>query len=225
MAALADAFEPLRDPERAEGMAAYMKGHFPFLGIPAPARRAAQKAVLGDWRTPGADELAAFARAGWARPEREYQYAAVDTLIRHVKRLTPDEDALALCEELVTTKPWWDTVDALAARVVGPHALRPVIERWLTSGDLWLERTAILHQLAYGERADEAFLFRACLAHAASPEFFHRKAIGWALRRHARVAPDAVATFVADHHDELSPLSRREALKHLGGEGAARLRR
>lgn len=215
MAELQAALEPLRDPARAEAMAAYMKGHFPFLGIPAPARRAAQKEVLGDWRTPTAAELAAFARAGWGLPEREYQYAAVDVLVRHVRRLMPDEDALALCEELLTAKPWWDTVDLLAARVVGPHALRPVLERWLTSGDLWLERTAILHQLQYRERTDEAFLFRACLTHAASPEFFHRKAIGWALRQHARVAPDAVAAFVAEHHDELSPLSRREALKHL----------
>lgn len=213
--ALAAAFEPLADAERAEAMARYMKGHFAFLGIPAPERRAAQRPVLGDWRRPAADELAAFARACWDRDEREYQYAAVDTLVRHVRRLTPDDAALALCEELITTKPWWDTVDTLAYRVAGPHAQRPVIERWLTSGDLWLERTAILHQLQYGESTDEAFLFRACLTHAGSPEFFHRKAIGWALRQHARRAPDAVARFVADHANELSPLSKREALKHV----------
>lgn len=211
--ALTAAFEARRDPERAVGMAAYMKDRFPFFGIPSPERRAAQREALADWRTPTADELAAFARACWARDEREYQYAACDTLIRHVRRLGPD--ALVLCEELITTKSWWDTVDALASRVVGPLAQRPVVERWLTSGDLWLERTGILHQLGYGERTDEAFLFRACLTHAASTEFFHRKAIGWALRQYARVEPDAVRRFVADHEDELSGLSKREALKHL----------
>jgi 3-methyladenine DNA glycosylase AlkD len=195
-------------------MAAYMKERFAFLGIPSPGRRAAQKEALGDWKAPSADDLAAFAGGCWARDERELQYAACDTLVRHVNRLGPD--ALALAEDLITTKPWWDTVDILASRVVGPHAERPVIERWLDSGDLWLERTAILHQLGYGEETDVDFLFRACLTHARSSEFFLRKAIGWALRQYARTDPDAVRAFVTDHADELSGLSRREALKHLG---------
>ena len=65
------------------------------------------------------------------------------------------------------------------------------------------------------QATDEAFLFHACLTHAASTEFFHRKAIGWALRQYAKVSPDAVRIFVADHADELSGLSKREALKHL----------
>ena len=214
LAALRTAFEARRDPARAAGMAAYMKDQFPFLGIAAPDRRRAQREALGDWRTPAAEELAAFARACWAEDEREYQYAACDVLRRHAGRLGPG--ALDLCEHLITTRPWWDTVDALAAHVVGPCAERPVIERWLVSGDLWLERTAILHQLGYGEGTDEEFLFRACLTHAASTEFFHRKAIGWALRQHARLRSDAVRRFVADHEHELSGLSKREALKHLG---------
>jgi 3-methyladenine DNA glycosylase AlkD len=211
--ALAAALEARRDPERAVAMAAYMKDRFPFLGVPSPVRRVAQREAIGDWRTPAADELAAFARACWARDEREFQYAACDTLIRHVKRLGPD--ALDLCEMLITTKPWWDTTDALASRVVGPLAHRPVLERWLTSGNLWLERTAIIHQLGAKDRTDEAFLFRACLTHAGSTEFFHRKAIGWALRQYARTDPDAVRRFVAEHENELSGLSKREALKHL----------
>ena len=211
--ALEAALTARADPTKAVAMAAYMKDHFPFLGVPSPERRQAQREALGDWKAPTAEELDTFARTCWARDEREYQYAACDLLVRHVKRLGPD--VLDLCEELITTKSWWDTVDVLAARVVGPHARRPVIARWLTSGDLWLERAAILHQLGYEDRTDEAFLFHACLAHAASTEFFHRKAIGWALRQYARVAPDAVRTFVTDHADELSGLSKREALKHL----------
>jgi 3-methyladenine DNA glycosylase AlkD len=211
--ALGAAFDARRDPEKAVAMAAYMKDQFPFLGIPSPERRVAQREALGDWRTPTGDELATFARACWARDEREFQYAACDTLIRHVKRLGPD--ALDLCEELITSRPWWDTTDALASRVVAFHADRPTLERWLTSGNLWLERTVIIHQLGYRDRTDEAFLFHACLTHAASTEFFHRKAIGWALRQYAKTDPDAVRRFVAEHDDELSPLSKREALKHL----------
>ena len=46
-------------------------------------------------------------------------------------------------------------------------------------------------------------------------ELFIRKAVGWALRQHARVDPDWVRAFVAEHEGDLSGLSRREALKHL----------
>jgi 3-methyladenine DNA glycosylase AlkD len=35
------------------------------------------------------------------------------------------------------------------------------------------------------------------------------------LRTYARVNPDAVRAFVAAHEDELSGLTRREAMKHL----------
>ena len=42
-----------------------------------------------------------------------------------------------------------------------------------------------------------------------------RKAIGWALRQHARADPEWVRGFVAEHEDRLSGLSRREALKDL----------
>ena len=47
-------------------------------------------------------------------------------------------------------------------------------------------------------------------------KFFVHKAIGWALRDHARTDPEWVRTFVADREARLSGLSRREALRHLG---------
>jgi 3-methyladenine DNA glycosylase AlkD len=91
------------------------------------------------------------------------------------------------------------------------------MEEWVGSEDLWLARTAILHQGRYRERTDAAFLFAACLRRAGDPEFFIRKAIGWALRDYARVDPEAVRRFVTDHAQQLSGLSKREAMKHLGG--------
>ena len=48
---------------------------------------------------------------------------------------------------------------------------------------------------------------------AGDSDFFLRKAIGWALRDYARTDPAWVRSFAETH--ELSPLSRREALKHL----------
>ncbi len=50
----------------------------------------------------------------------------------------------------------------------------------------------------------------------AEKDFFTRKAISWALRDHARRQPDAVRAFLAQHAEQLSGLTRREASKHLG---------
>jgi 3-methyladenine DNA glycosylase AlkD len=47
-------------------------------------------------------------------------------------------------------------------------------------------------------------------------DFFLRKGIGWALREYAKTDPTWVRAFVREH-EGLSGLSRREALKHLGG--------
>ncbi len=46
-------------------------------------------------------------------------------------------------------------------------------------------------------------------------EFLLRKAIGWALRKFASTDPDRVTLYVDAHEAQLSPLSRREALKNI----------
>jgi 3-methyladenine DNA glycosylase AlkD len=69
-----------------------------------------------------------------------------------------------------------------------------------------------------GEGADAQRLYAYALRRAGDTEFFIRKAIGWALRQHARVDPDGARAFVTSHAEELSPLTRREAMKHLGGD-------
>jgi 3-methyladenine DNA glycosylase AlkD len=89
------ALTPLRDSERAVAMAAYMKNHFPFLGIPSPARRAAVKHIP----KPELADVHAIARALWKRKEREYQYIAVDLLNALAKKLDAST-TLNLVEEL-----------------------------------------------------------------------------------------------------------------------------
>jgi len=86
---------------------------------------------------------------------------------------------------------------------------------WSDDENMWLVRTAILHQVRYRETTNSERLFRYCAAQAGHRDFFVRKAIGWALREYATVAPDAVRAFVAEHATDLSGLSRREALKNL----------
>ncbi|MGF1598681.1 MAG: DNA alkylation repair protein [Acidimicrobiales bacterium] len=223
VAGLRAAFEPLADPEAAPAMARYMKNHFPFLGLSTAVRRAAQRPTLSALAAASGDELIAFADACWAQPEREFQYAAADALRRHHRALGARHlDALARC---ITTKGWWDTVDTLAAHAVGPLVARnpelvATMDRWVDGDELWLARTAILHQLQYADRTDADRLFAYAERRAGDTEFFIRKALGWALRQYARVDPEAVVAFVDAHHAELSGLTRREALKRIAGPPA-----
>lgn len=220
---LVAAFGPAADPERAAPMAAYMKGHFAYLGISTVPRRDLAKEALAGLPAPDEADVAAVAAGCWALAEREYQYAAVDYTVRRVRVCSPA--FLPVAERLITTKPWWDTVDLLAAHVVGglvaaTPALRPEMDRWLDSGHLWLARSAILHQLGWKERTDADWLFTACLARAGDTDFFARKAIGWALREYSKTDEPAVRAFVAAHDGDLSGLSKREALKWLDRRAA-----
>ena len=121
---------------------------------------------------------------------------------------------------LIVTKSWWDTIDALAAHPVGTLVARfpqlgATMDIWIDDENMWVARVAILHQLRFKHDLDQDRLFSYVEKRAADTEFFIRKALGWALRDYARVAPDAVRSFVQEHEDNLSGLTKREALKHL----------
>lgn len=218
---LHDGFEEHRDPERAAGMSAYMRGQFPFLGIPTPQRRALSRTAVAGLPAPEERELAVVARRCWRRAEREYQYFACDYVGRHVSRCSPA--FLGELRWLVTHKSWWDTVDALAhatGTLVQVHpSLVDEMDRWVDDSDFWIARVALLHQLGARDRTDTDRLFAYCERRAGDTELFIRKAIGWALREYSKTDPDAVVRFVEDQGAGLSPLSRREAL-----EVVARLR-
>jgi 3-methyladenine DNA glycosylase AlkD len=197
-------------------MSAYLRGQFPFLGIPAPQVRILARQALAGEVAPDEDRLREVALACWALPEREYQYVACGYLRRYGVRCSAG--LLPTLATLITTKSWWDTVDALASTVVGPLVLRhpellDTLDGWIAGDELWLIRTALIYQLGYRERTDPQRLFGYCRLRAGHPDFFIRKAIGWALRQYAKTDPDAVRAFVAT--TALSGLSRREALKNL----------
>ena len=202
------------DPVRAVGARAYMRDQFPFLGITNPRLTALNRDVLAGLPAPAEADLVAVALGCWAKPEREYQYFACTYLRKHVGLGSPS--LLGTVRELITTKSWWDTVDTLAAHTVGPlvtahPALVETMDAWIGDENMWVARTAILHQLRYKQRTDAERLFRYCTAQAGHKDFFIRKAIGWALREYAYTDPDAVRAYVQAHRAELSPLSMREA--------------
>ncbi|MCX6369410.1 MAG: DNA alkylation repair protein [Armatimonadetes bacterium] len=217
--AVQSALEPHRDAEKAAPMVRYMRDHFPFLGLKRPEFQLLVKPILTAAK-PVADGawLAEAARLLWALPEREYAYVAVDLLAKYQKSLTPS--SLPLLRELITTNSWWDSVDGVVGAVLSPLTLRlpelqAQMDEWSRDENFWLRRAAILHQLKHHKATDSERLFAYCRANAADPEFFIRKAIGWALRTYAYTDPLAVRAFVEANKAQLSGLSVREALKHV----------
>jgi len=212
------------DPDRAPEMEAYLKGQFPMLGVAAPLRRQVVKDTIQTATLPSREELVVVVDALFDLPEREFHYCGMD-LARRWQRVL-DVDDLPWLASLISTHSWWDTVDSLAVHPVG-HVVRndrdrcrATLDRWAASDDLWLNRTAIIHQLMFKDDTDAEQLFDYCDLHAASTEFFHRKAIGWALRQYSRTDADAVVDYVNERRKVLSGLSIREALKHLPPTGA-----
>jgi 3-methyladenine DNA glycosylase AlkD len=214
-------FEAHRNDEQAVPMAAYMRDQFSFLGIPSSQRKTLTREVFGMLGVLQQPLDAVLVRDLWDMPEREYQYLAVEYLERQHKRLQPEH--MDLLEHCVITKSWWDTVDALS-NTVGALVLKHPetvkrVEVMSTHQNFWLRRVAILHQLKFKEKTDQQRLFTYILRNAHDTEFFIRKAIGWALRQYSYTDPDAVRQFVHDHDQQLSGLSKREAMKALQRRG------
>jgi 3-methyladenine DNA glycosylase AlkD len=78
---------------------------------------------------------------------------------------------------------------------------------------MWKRRGAIIAQLLAREQTDLELLWACIEPNRRDGEFFVRKAIGWSLRELSKTDAEAVLRYVDTH--ELSPLSRREALKWL----------
>lgn len=202
------------DPQRAPGQQAYMKSAMPFLGVRVPeARAVAKRAAKGA----DAATLRAAALALWDEAEyREERYAAMALVA--MRPLRGDESLVPIVDHLVRSGQWWDITDELAHRLADLHDAHParaatLVRRWAHDADFWIRRIAILSQLGRGARVDPQVLADTIAPNLDDVEFFVRKAIGWALREYARVSPEWVRRYADEH--PLSPLSRREALKHL----------
>jgi 3-methyladenine DNA glycosylase AlkD len=225
--AVRDGLSAAGDPARAVQQQAYMKSTMPYYGLTAPELKALLRPLLVEHRFEDRAEWETTARLLWdVATHREERYAAI-ALLRH-RHYHPwiDVDLLPLLEHLVRTGAWWDYVDEIASHLAGQvlldyrAAVTPVMDEWATDDHLWIRRTAMLSQLRHKELTDTALLAHALVVNlddtVLGKEFFIRKALGWALREHARTDAAWVRDFVETHADRLSGLSRREALKHLG---------
>lgn len=210
-------FKANADPERAPAMSKYMRNLFDYWGIMSPVRKELEKEFIGEYGLPEIKDLKKIMKDLWALPQREYQYAGLGIAARTHKEWK--QDLIPLFEYLIKTKSWWDTIDGIAPSLAGKYFLKfgideEVTDKWINSDNFWFQRSAIIFQLKFKEQTDEKLLYRYIKKRAGENEFFVRKAIGWALREHARRNPESVRKFVANN--PLKPLSVKEALKHIG---------
>lgn len=235
----------LSNTEAAASMAAYMKTTQPFYGVmntprcdltkeacarfqpvDAAAWRAGVMALFEAGKgSAESDENTIASRSGskmrppvW-RGEREFFYAACD-FAGHGKHYHT-ASTLPMFKTMIVQSGWWDTVDWIAGKMVGraldtdPAKVTAVMERWIEDRNLWVRRSAVICQLHRKQNTDTEMLGRFCLARAHETDFFMRKAIGWSLRQHAHTDPVWVRRFLKANGERLSPLSLREASKHL----------
>lgn len=216
---LIDAMTAHANPTLAVPMAKYMRHLFPFLGIKTPERTAIIKDFLKIAGLPPAQDLANVVQQLWEMPQREYQYVAISLVEKCQCKRQTDASLTALLQYMITHHSWWDSVDGIA-HLVGnqwlryPEQLKNVMPLWVESDNMWLNRVSIIYQLHYKQQTNAQILFDNIRVHAHSKAFFIQKAIGWALRQYAYIAPESVRQFVDSC--PLSALSVREALKHIG---------
>ncbi|RLD54273.1 MAG: DNA alkylation repair protein [Bacteroidetes bacterium] len=208
-------FERNANAEVALGQKAYMKNHFEFYGIKSPIRREVQKPFLKTGYLPPKADLENIVKALWGKPQREFQYFSQEFTFKYVKQI--GERDIDLFEYMVLNKSWWDTIDYISPKLIGeyfkcyPAQRDKFVEKWIASGNLWLQRSAILFQLNYKEGLDKEFLTYVINSLLGSKEFFINKAIGWVLRQYGKVNPDWVIAFA--NKTQLAKLSEKEALR------------
>lgn len=216
VAPLKTLFEQNADPTQSAPMKKYMRDQFEYLGIKSPQVKMLFRQIVKENGLPGLEELDNVIRELWDLPRREYQYLAISIMERLEKKLPAN--SIKTLDYMIVHKSWWDTVDNIS-HIVGVHFNRypevrdKYLEKWRTSRNIWLRRTAILFQLDYKEETDFDLLSKIIRENLDSKEFFINKAIGWALRQYARIDPTAVKNFIRS--TPLHPLSQREAMKHL----------
>ncbi len=212
------ALESQANPEYATAMKAYMKGQYEFYGLKSEARRTVQKTYVKEWQSLDSRAFKSLIQQCWSEPQRDWQYIAIDAVRKYLKHM--DESYIDFIMSLISEKSWWDTVDLLATNVIGPLLIRypngkdDYISAWINSGDMWVERTAIIHQLKYKDQMDADLLSALIDIKKHDKRFFIQKAIGWALRQMGRFDPRAVLD-ILELHPELSHLAKREAKKYL----------
>jgi len=223
--AILTSFKNNQNKEDALKMKAYMKNKFEFFGIKSPLRKQITKPFFLQSRDLTKTELKALVKELWQQPQRELHYFAQE-LAFYKLRTTKKETRLSVndiefLEFLATHNSWWDSIDFIAAKLMGAYFIEfpeqriKYINKWLASSNKWLIRCALLFQLKYKNQTDIELLYKTILQCVGTKEFFINKAIGWVLRENSKRLPEEIKAFITFHDHLLSNLSKKEGLKYL----------
>ncbi|MFK7774983.1 MAG: DNA alkylation repair protein [Saprospiraceae bacterium] len=208
--------------EIAEGQMNYMRNKFEFYGVKAPGWVKFSKEIMKSEGIFRNEKLKEFVRLCLNEEHREIHYFGLQMVEKATKKEA--EDFIDFLEELILTHSWWDSVDWIS-KMVGWHFMRfpkqviPVTERWISSGNIWLQRIAIIFQRYKNYPTDEKMLFDYILRVKDSEEFFIQKGAGWALRDHSKTNPAEVVNFIKNN--KFPSLTEREGLKWLKKNGVS----
>tara|TARA_B100000945_G_C20378319_1_gene595792 strand:+ start:119 stop:805 length:687 start_codon:yes stop_codon:yes gene_type:complete len=198
----------------AKSQKAYMRNQFEFHGLTANKRREIQNSFI---KKNTITDLKKLTTSLWKLNKRDYQYFAQELIYSNHKKFKIDD--INLFEYMIINKSWWDTIDFLAPKILGeyfklfPEEIDKNIQKWISSNNIWLQRSSILFQLKYKETLNTQLLTKIILPLSNTKEFFINKSIGWILREYSKTNKDWVLDFV--EKNKLSNLSIREALKHI----------
>lgn len=210
-------FPKYKDAYRSQGAFNYMKGIAPFIGIDATTRRKILKKIFLALPEPTSDQLGKAALALMKLPYREYHYAAYD-LIDFFQESADKTFLDKYAEKLITSTPWWDTVDGLGTAMLSPLTVRfpnkKLIEKWNKSSNIWLIRSSIQHQRGRRNLTDVPYVLSLCQKHVDSTEFFIVKGIGWALRDISKFNKSAIRDFLKKNPD-LGYVAVKEAKRYM----------
>jgi 3-methyladenine DNA glycosylase AlkD len=212
---LVTALQSSANPQRAIWAEKYLKNQFKFLGLDGKSLKSILKEFLKTYKLPDIANLEELSFILWEKEEREFQYCAVIIMQKMSKKFRRDD--INWIEKLIISKSWWDSVDGLATWICGQYfKLYPeqisITQDWIDSGNLWLQRSALLFQLKYKQDTNKEILSKYIFQLANHKDFFIRKAIGWILREYSKTNKSWVREFVSQ--TKLSGLSVREATKY-----------
>lgn len=207
-----------KNPQLAVKQSAYMRNRFHFFGISKPEQTQYEKPLFKKHHIDSTEDLKNILLDLFKKEQREFHYTACHLAYYKSNLWTPD--MLLIFEYMIRNHSWWDTVDEIAARLVGTLIVKfpseiVKMDEWIKDDHLWIRRTALIFQLRLKKATDTDRLASYCQKVMEEKDFFIRKAIGWCLREYSKTNPSFVQNFINTHKDRLSPLSVREGSKYL----------
>ncbi len=210
-------FEDNSNSEKSFFAEKYMRNKFRFYGLTSSVRRNLMESFIKEYGLPHENDIDLIIRDAWDFEYRDLQYSTMEIFYKIQKKSV--KNYLYLIEFMICNKSWWDATDFIAPKIVAdyfdkfPQNRNFLIDKWIKSENIWLQRTCIIFQLNKKQKTDVEILKYVIEKLIDKQEFFIQKAIGWSLRQYARTNPEFVKKFVNNH--KLSNLAEKGAMKRL----------